>query len=309
MYLVEAKELCKVFKKRVALDSLSLNLTSGAVYGVLGRNGAGKTTLMRIIMGLARPTSGVVKVFGQTPATGDGRLGYLPENIALFPHLSVMENLRIVFLMAGIPKTKIKIEGLIEEVGLADASNKPARSLSLGMKRRLQLAMTVLSREHEILILDEPTNGLDVSGLIWFKTLVARMRQSGVTVLLATHSIKEMEELVSDYLIIDHGRIIDQGNWNINAPGLTNGITIVADVRQLQNCLNVLQNKGINNYRVQGNNVMIETLPDTTHLLRLLTEHGVYPDELRTNRKTLEQVFLAKTQGSNIDAPDSNGAI
>lgn len=300
MLFLEANKLRKVYGKLVALDSLTLALTDGAIYGMLGRNGAGKTTFIRLIMGLARPTSGEIKVFGQAPSTGNGRIGYLSENIALFPHLTVMENLRIICLMAKIPKTAADLVGIAEQVGLAEAAKKPAGHLSLGMKRRLQLAMTVLVKKYDLLVLDEPTNGLDVEGLIWFKKLLSSFRRSGITVLLATHSTKEMEELITDYFIIDRGVIIDQGKWDINTAGFTDKYIISLEAR-LDACLNVLQENNITNCMVQGNTIVVETSLGASHLMRILTEHGIYPNEFKANQRTLEQIFLEKTRRSTIN--------
>ena len=302
MFILEAKELRKKYGKKIALDSLSLDLADRSIYGMLGRNGAGKTTFIRLITGLAHPTSGSIRVFGEVPRTGTGRICYLSENIALFPHLSPEENLRLVHAMAKVPGTTARIEEILNRVGLGEAGRKPARSLSLGMKRRLQLAMTVCVKPYELLILDEPTNGLDVEGLIWLKEHLAALRQSGATILLATHSIKEMEELISDYFIIDRGVVVDRGKWNLDSTELIKGYTVVVG-SQVSGCLDTLHRNNIKDYKVQGDTVLIQTALEASHLMRLLTENGVYPRAFGATRQTLEQVFLDKTRGStNNDA-------
>ncbi|MFZ7119431.1 MAG: ABC transporter ATP-binding protein [Eubacteriaceae bacterium] len=173
MLAVSINKLSKTYNNKNVLKNISLDIEKGKIYGILGKNGAGKTTLLKIICGLTKISRGDIYVFGKVPTTGNNNINYLSENISLYLHLTAYENLKIIYLMEGKKVNKKEIYNVLEKVSLLHMHNKHVRTFSLGMKRRLQLAMVLCTNQKDLLILDEPTNGLDFDGMEWFKSTIS----------------------------------------------------------------------------------------------------------------------------------------
>lgn len=208
-----AKNVSKAYRHAVVLKPLDLVLRQGEIYGLVGENGAGKSTLIRIINGLTRPTTGTISLFGEVERGSinrqRSRIGYVPDSNALYPDLNARRNLEIRRIEWGI-KDEGSIERALGAVGLSSVGNKKVRSYSLGMKRRLDLAAALLG-EPEFLILDEPTNGLDPTGIIEIRELLKRLnRDRGVTILISSHILPELHEMATQYLFLSHGKMIEQ---------------------------------------------------------------------------------------------------
>jgi ABC-type multidrug transport system ATPase subunit len=208
--LVETIDLTKRYGDRVALDHVGLHVRRGEVYGFLGPNGAGKTTTLRILLGLARASSGTVRVLGATP--GDpaalARIGMLVESPAFYPYLSGYDNLRVFARYASVPVTKV--DEVLETVMLTDRAKDRASSYSLGMKQRLGVAVALL-KDPELLILDEPTNGLDPAGMADMRALIRRLGSEGRTVLLSSHLLGEVQQVCDRVGVIAEGRLLRDG--------------------------------------------------------------------------------------------------
>jgi ABC-2 type transport system ATP-binding protein len=203
---VETSELTKRYGRSVAVENLNLTVPSGEVYGFLGPNGAGKTTTLRMLLGLTRPTSGSLRVFGKNPGAGYlSQVGALIEGPAFYPYLSGLENLRVLAGHAGVRRTRV--DAVLEMVDLADRSKDKYRTYSLGMKQRLGLAAALL-KEPRLLILDEPTNGLDPVGMADMRTLLRKLAAEGVTVLLSSHLLAEVEQICDRFGVITNGRLV-----------------------------------------------------------------------------------------------------
>ncbi|WNS44082.1 ATP-binding cassette domain-containing protein [Paenibacillus sp. MMS20-IR301] len=212
-YVLQAHQLSKYYKKHPALEVVDLSIRRGSIYGFIGQNGAGKSTFMRIAAGLSRPSSGRIELFG----AGEGaklvqarkRIGTTIETPALFPHMSAAENLEVFRLQQGI-RDKTRIRQTLSLVGLAEAGNKTAGNFSLGMKQRLGLAVALLGNP-ELLILDEPTNGLDPVGVVELRELLLRLhRERNISILMSSHILSELHLLATDYGIIHNGRMLEQ---------------------------------------------------------------------------------------------------
>ncbi|MBW4082594.1 ATP-binding cassette domain-containing protein [Paenibacillus sp. S150] len=212
-YVLQAHQLSKHYKQHPALDHVDLTIRRGSIYGFIGQNGAGKSTLMRIAAGLAKPTSGRIELFG----FGEGsklvqarrRVGTTIESPALFPHMTAGENLEVFRLQKGISDTT-RIRQTLSLVGLASAGKKLAASFSLGMKQRLGLAISLLGSP-ELLILDEPANGLDPVGVVELRELLLHLnREKGISILISSHILSELHLLATDYGIIHNGRMLEQ---------------------------------------------------------------------------------------------------
>jgi ABC-2 type transport system ATP-binding protein len=203
---VETSELTKRYGRSVAVENLNLTVPSGEVYGFLGPNGAGKTTTLRMLLGLTRPTSGSLRVFGKTPSAGYlSQVGALIEGPAFYPYLSGLENLRVLAGHAGVRRTRV--DAVLETVDLAERAKDKYRTYSLGMKQRLGLAAALL-KEPRLLILDEPTNGLDPVGMADMRTLLRKLAAEGVTVLLSSHLLAEVEQICDRFGVITNGHLV-----------------------------------------------------------------------------------------------------
>lgn len=211
--VLRTKQLTKQYGAHVALDQVNLSVRKGSIYGFIGQNGAGKSTLMRIAVGLGFATSGSVELFGETDAGRVGaarsRLGITIERPALYPTLTAEENLEVQRRQLGIADKSVVREALAT-VGLLEAAKKPARSLSLGMQQRLDLAIALLGRP-ELLILDEPTNGLDPVSVVELRELLQKLnRERGMTILISSHILSELHLLATHYGIIHRGQLLEQ---------------------------------------------------------------------------------------------------
>lgn len=213
--------LTKQYKNKIAVDRISLKLQKG-VYGLLGANGVGKTTLMRMICGVLKPTSGTITFDGLDVSTEEYRseLGYLPQDFGYYPEFTGMDFLLYMAALKGLDKShaKRKASKLLELVSLQDKANKKIKTYSGGMKQRLGIAQALLN-DPKILVLDEPTAGLDPKERVKFRDLIAELGKENI-VLLSTHIISDIEHIADTVLIMKDGQIIYQGKWEDNREDL-----------------------------------------------------------------------------------------
>ncbi|MBW7457126.1 ATP-binding cassette domain-containing protein, partial [Paenibacillus sepulcri] len=212
-YVLRTNQLSKEYGGHNALDHVDLSIRRGSIYGFIGQNGAGKSTLMRIVTGLAFPTSGSIELFGKSGAQeimgARSRIGTTIESPALFPFMTAYENMEVQRLQKGI-RDKEAIEETLAMVGLQETGRKLAGDFSLGMKQRLDLAIALLGQP-EFLILDEPTNGLDPMSVVELRGLLKRLnRESGITILISSHILSELHLLATHYGIIHQGKLLEQ---------------------------------------------------------------------------------------------------
>ena len=216
MQPIEIVDLVKSFNGRRALDGVTLSLRDGEVLGLLGPNGAGKSTLVRTIMGRVRPDSGEVRIFGKPAPAGDSKarmeVGVVPQDIALYPNLSSFENLTVFGRYLGLRGDALDdaITRALEWSALSDRAGEPVKAFSGGMKRRLNMAAGVLHRPR-VLLLDEPTVGIDPQSRERIYQMIEGLKASGTSLVYTTHYMEEAERLCSRVAIIDHGKIIAEG--------------------------------------------------------------------------------------------------
>ncbi|MCP1157038.1 ABC transporter ATP-binding protein [Bacillus infantis] len=211
--VLTTSQLSKKYQKNMALDKVSVKIKKGSIYGFIGQNGAGKSTLIRVITGLAYPTSGTFELFGKSNERdiieARKRIGTIIEGPALYPQMTAKENLEAHRLLKGIPGKEC-IGKTLKLVGLQDTGKKKAKNFSLGMKQRLGLAIALLG-DPEFLILDEPINGLDPMGVVEIRELLKKLnREYGITILISSHILSELHLLATHYGIIHKGELLEQ---------------------------------------------------------------------------------------------------
>ena len=212
-YVIETKNLTKQYGTQKSVADLNIHVRQGRIYGLLGRNGAGKTTTMKMLLGLTQPTSGEVTIWGQPLRTNEKkllpRIGYLIESPGFYPNLTATENLRIFATLRGVP-SRNAIKNALDLVGLPYKDKKLFSQYSLGMKQRLAIALAIM-HDPELLILDEPINGLDPIGIAEVRSFIRNLcTERGKTILISSHILSEIALLADDIGIIDHGALLEE---------------------------------------------------------------------------------------------------
>lgn len=274
-----------------ALDNLTLSIEKGAVYGFLGPNGSGKTTTLGIITGVIHPSAGSYHWFGMPPSSESRkRIGGILEQPNFIPYLSAMQNLRLVADIKDAAKEDIPI--LLEKVGLDKRSNNAFRTFSLGMKQRLAIAAALLGNP-EVLILDEPTNGLDPQGIAEIRELIISIAEGGTTVILASHLLEEVQKVCTHVVVLNSGRAIYAGS----ATGMLTekkAVEVAApDMQALGDALRSFQ--GNTNLTREGKVWVVENpeLMDASTLNSFLHTKGISVSYLSMRAHNLEKDFLA----------------
>ena len=294
--------LTKRYGKRLALTELDLEVRRGRVHGFLGPNGAGKTTCISLVLGLITPAGGHVEVFGLDTRTHLSsalrRTGVVLEGPAFYPHLSARENLRVLGALSGGVEPG-RIDEVLAIVGLQARARDKVRGYSLGMTQRLALAAALL-HEPELLILDEPTNGLDPAGIREFRGLIRELAASGKTVFVSSHLLNEVEQMCDHVSIIKEGRLITQGPvQTLIRRGDALELT-TTDNERAQTVLSDLA--GVAGVTREGDRLVVEAPRErAAEISRALAEQQIYLWELKPRESTLEDVFLEVTAEA---APD-----
>ncbi|MDX2850640.1 ABC transporter ATP-binding protein [Streptomyces sp. PA03-3a] len=293
---------------QLAVDGLDLAVPRGSVFGFLGPNGSGKTTTIRMLMGLIAPTSGTARVLGEPMPRAVRsvlpRVGALIEGPALYGFLSGRDNL-LRFDAAdptAVPRTRgVRVDTALERVGLAAAAGKKARAYSLGMKQRLGLAAALL-RPRELLVLDEPTNGLDPQGMREIRSLVRELAADGTTVFLSSHLLDEIEQVCTHAAVMSRGRLITQGP----VEALSSAGRLVVTTPDPAEAVRVLKEQGVTGLAADGDRVTGElpqdpaALPELADLNAALVAAGVRVRGFGVERASLEDAFVALT-GEGFD--------
>ncbi|WP_040328333.1 lantibiotic protection ABC transporter ATP-binding protein [Clostridium ihumii] len=223
-YLLETKNLSKKFKNQTIVEGVNLSVPKNSIYGLLGPNGAGKSTILKMICGIYRPSDGAVYFKGEKWNRGNLKdVGVLIENPPLYENLTARENLKVRTTALGIPNSRI--DEVLEIVNLTNTGKKVAGKFSLGMKQRLGIAMALLNKP-KLIILDEPTNGLDPIGIEDFRNLIKSLPKKDITVILSSHILSEVEQVVDEVAIISDGVVGYEGKINENLEGLFRKIVL-----------------------------------------------------------------------------------
>jgi ABC-type multidrug transport system ATPase subunit len=298
--VIEVESLRKVYRRRrgttVAVDGLDLAVPAGGVYGFLGPNGSGKTTTIRCVLGLARPTTGRVTLLGQ-PVPGGlrdaaRRTGAIVETPAFFPTMSARENLR---LLGAVDRIGLRrVDEVLDVAGLADRADDFVKRYSLGMKQRLGLAAALL-KDPDLLMLDEPANGLDPAGMREVRRLLRRLGDDGRTVFVSSHILAEIESICDRVAILAHGRLVTHGTVEEVISTAGHRASVLVRVDDLDLGMRILRDAHLATERVNGD-LRVDIPPDRAgDVTRVLAGAGQWVTELRPDRFSLEDVFLELT--------------
>lgn len=288
--ILSIQSLRKNFGSIKAVDALSLEIEKGSVYGILGPNGSGKTTTLGILLGVIIPTSGTFQWFGHAPRKEDRRrIGAILEVPTFYPYLSGLRNLRLV---ADIKrKSYDDLEDLLKMVNLWDRRHSPFRTYSLGMKQRLAIAATLVGKP-EVMILDEPTNGLDPLGIAEIRGIIRQVAASGTTIILASHILDEVQKTCTHVVVLEKGKslfagrvdeVLNDSSWvELNAPEMARLYEIIKEA------------PFISEFREENDMIVVrlKEAEDLAFINRYMAENGIYLSHLASRKRTLENYFL-----------------
>ncbi|BDQ45089.1 TPA: ABC transporter ATP-binding protein [Enterococcus faecium] len=303
-YIIETKNLTKVYGEQKAVNSANLHIEKGSIYGLLGRNGAGKTTIMKMILGLTDITNGEVSVFNQNIKGNEKkiypRIGAIIETPGFYPNLTGTENLEIFALLRGTAFPDA-VKNALEVVGLPHKDKKLFGNYSLGMKQRLGIANAIL-HDPEVLILDEPTNGLDPIGIAEVRNFIKDLSiKKGKTILISSHILSEITLLADTVGIIDKGVLLEESS--MEELNKKNRKYIMLEVSDVSKTTIVLEKEfGITNYSVEDNNhVKIYSHGlDMAKINKSLVMNGISVASSQTCNDSLEDYFKKITGGEGI---------
>jgi ABC-2 type transport system ATP-binding protein len=300
--VLRTKQLTKQYGQRLAVDNLDLEVHRGDIMGFLGPNGAGKTTTIRMVLGLIAPTSGSVEVLGQDIATHGAdilpRVGALVETPALYLYMSGRDNLRAVgSVLGGV--SEARIDAVLDLVKLRGRDKDRVRTYSLGMKQRLGVAIALL-QDPDLLVLDEPANGLDPAGIVEMRDLLRRLAAEGKTVFISSHVLTEVQQICTRVAIIDLGRLITDSSVDDLLRGQGE---FAVGVERAEEALALIKAQPWGKKaRLDGHNTLVTEAPDGRgrELNLFLVQAGFVPDTLAPQAQDLEQVFLTLTGGATV---------
>jgi ABC-2 type transport system ATP-binding protein len=297
--ILQTHNLTKHYGDVVAVREVNLQVNQGEVFGFLGPNGAGKTTTIGLALGLIHATAGHIELFGQPVSPDHTRplqqVGSLVGTPALLPYLSGRDNLRLLArLHPNVDKQRI--EEVLALVEMTDAAGRKTKEYSTGMKQRLGLAAALLHRP-SLVILDEPTNGLDPAGMRDVRNLLRSLADAGVTVFLSSHLLHEVEQVCNRIAVINQGSIVTQGR--VSDLLAQREQVVVVRVPSPAEARRVLENlPGVGRIQSNGNYIEISGLPSET-IVAQLTSNGIVPGEVAVQKSDLESLFLSLTTGQD----------
>lgn len=296
--ILKISGLSKNYGALQALKDISLEIPGGSVYGLLGPNGSGKTTMLSIILGVTKPRSGTYQWKGASPNESSSHVSALLEKPNFLPKTRISDQLNMIAILRGIPpeERKVRVEEVLKQTGIAEAAGRPFRSLSLGMKQRLGIAAVLLSNP-SVLVLDEPTNGLDPQGIIDIRNLIRDLAAQGRTIILASHMLDEIEKVCTHAAILKKGELIKTEEIRRESRskagfvlklGLENQPVshIIDALKSWEHSIEVEQTEGF---------VVAAFSPgaeNASNVNRWLSEKGIYLSEIQLHRASLETSFL-----------------
>lgn len=308
---IEFDGVVKRFGNRTVLDDLSFTVPRGSVVGLVGPNGAGKSTAMRILLGLQRATRGTTRIDGHPPGTAGFRravrkVGAIIESPPVYKNASPLQNLEIRVAATGLSIKDADVRAIINQVGLSERADDKVGAFSLGMRQRMGLALALVG-DPEVVVLDEPTNGLDPEGSVEIREIIRHLPERGATALVCTHRLAEIEKTCDYVVVLRKGRLVSQGSLDeILASASTRGHSVHVEPAELDRALAVVTRLTAGGARVvDGAVVTTELMDDPSRLTRALVDEGIYLRGLETHRVSLEEAFLEITRPGEEEDSDA----
>ena len=296
MDLITTNELCKSYNKKLVIDHVNMHIPESSIYGFVGENGSGKTTIMRLLTGLAEPTSGSYELFGlknNDPRIYEKRkyISAIVETTSLVPTLTAKQNIRYFELYTGIELTEEQRDELLAKVNLHDIEGKKVKNFSLGMRQRLGIALALINKP-KLMFLDEPMNGLDPEGIAELRDLLIELNQKdGITVLISSHILSELEKIASCYGFISHGKIIQE----ITAQELKEKCrkSLMVKVDNIEKAEKALKGIGIHDYKVSTNGeIQIYDNVKIKDVMACLDAADVSISAINSSEESVEEYYL-----------------
>lgn len=307
--LISVTDLTKQYMKAVVVKNVDIKIRRGMICGLVGPNGAGKTTIMKMLGGLVIPTEGEIEIFGEKDEKGlahsRSRMSFMIEIPYAKQNMTARENLEKLRLQKGLPD-KGRIDEVLKLVGLEDTGKKIVKNFSLGMKQRLGIAGAMLTKP-EIMVLDEPVNGLDPEGIVEIRELLLRLnREEHVTILISSHLLSELSLLCTDYLFIRHGEIVQK----ISAEELSRQCHEYYHIDTDNNTMlpALLENKlGIKDFRVHkdGSVDLYERIDEIRLISKTMFENDIIPTEIHMHDANLEEYYMKLVGEDNVQRDES----
>lgn len=303
--VIDVKHLEKQYMKQKAVKNVSFQIQEGMICGLIGPNGAGKTTIMKLLGGLVLPTDGTISIFGETGEKGlakaRSRMSFMIETPYAKEKMSARENLEKQRIQKGIPD-KHRVDEVLEIVGLSDTGKKHVKNFSLGMRQRLGIANALLTKP-EIMVMDEPINGLDPEGIVEIRELLLKLnREEHMTIIISSHILSELSLLCTDYIFIHHGELVQLVSSGELKKLCKEHYHIHTDNDAM--ALAVLSEKlGVTEYDVEedGSIRLYEQMDNIREVSRTLFENGVVPLELGVREANLEQYYMDMVGEQNVE--------
>ena len=297
--LLQTRALTKQYGRHRAVDQVSMHIKKGAIYGFIGRNGAGKTTTLRMISGLASPTAGEIELFGcrgRELSRIRSRVGCLIEGPGLYGSMSARDNLKMKSMLLGVYKRGYE-EELLDIVGLGGVGKKPVKRYSLGMKQRLGIALALVG-EPDLLVLDEPINGLDPQGIAEVRDTVLKLnRERNMTILISSHILEELSKIATDYGIIHNGTLLQELTNEELMEKCSERLEVTLD--DPERAVPVMDRLGIKRYQVADREhiYIFERLEESAALNMAFAKEGIPVRGISVTNEELETYFLKLTGG------------
>lgn len=296
--VIEAKGLQKRYGRAMAVDGIDLSIGRGEVFGLLGPNGSGKTTTILMLLGLTEPTGGAVRVLSydplRQPLEVKRRVGYLPDSVGFYDHWSAAENLSYTARLAGIESAEARrrVDDSLARVGLAGFANRRTSTFSHGMRQRLGLA-EILVKQPVVAILDEPTNGLDPSGREHILKLIGSLwRDLGISVVMCSHLLRDIERVCDRVMIIGHGRLLEHDSI-AGLKARHRRIVEIAPAGEAERFQSVLTQAGLAVVKLSSGRLRVESAGDSIEwVLELMRAHHLPPAEIVSNPDALHELFI-----------------
>jgi ABC-2 type transport system ATP-binding protein len=301
-YAIATEELVKVYGAKVAVDRLNLRVAEGEVFGFLGPNGAGKTTTILMLLGLTEPTSGSARVYGNDPTREPLKVkriaGYLPEKVGFYDDMTAKQNLEYTAALNGIPVevAEKKIEELLKLVGLADVAEHKVGTFSHGMKQRLGIA-DVMVKDPKIAFFDEPTAGIDPEGTDQVLTLIKSMAKRGVTIVISSHQLHQVQKVCTRVGIMANGRLVAEGSVDELGRQVIGGGKFRIEVQVSQpsdRLVNAIKGvKGVGNVEVNGDRLLISCDEDIrAQIARVIVDSESLLVQMKIEEYSLDDIYL-----------------